>query len=163
MRFVGGVALLAMLACTNRQASLLVFPHADECGTPFVESTTWPLLDHGTLVEVISGNEFMMRLPDGTQRRVRVTNVGDGASKMQLDALLRAQPIDVWVPLQQRNAPAVEGTVRAGTVDVAEALLASGAAPYVQAAVYATSSYQSCIDRTAEREAKAAHRGMWAH
>ena len=128
-----------------------------------MESTWWKLLEDNTLVDVTSGNAFVMRLPDGTTMRVRVANIDDSASKDQLRALLRGRKIEVWVVPALRYDRSVEGQVRAGTVDVANAMLALGEARYVDATPYTISSYYACLNRIAEREAKAAHRGLWAY
>jgi hypothetical protein len=153
------------------QHDLKVWPHQGECGNPIVENRYWIVLE-GAAEAITSGRSLRLRTDDGQTVTVIVANIGKDATPDAAEKLRGAidgRRVSVWITpsvwMDQDQDPhptQVEGEVDADDTDIAEQLLLSGAARFVEAAAYTLSDYRQCLHRIAEREAKARHRGIWA-
>jgi endonuclease YncB( thermonuclease family) len=145
---------------------LTSYAHSDECGNPLHESMVWIPLE-GRVVEVTSARTFRLKTDKGEVIDVSLANVGepfDGGA----EAVLRKMILDtrIWVMANPfadlRNGIAAKVLDRKGT-DLSNYLLRAGAASFVKEPSYTLSDYSECVNRIAEREAKAEGAGIWHH
>jgi endonuclease YncB( thermonuclease family) len=128
---------------------------------------SWALLN-GTVTEVTSNNQLILKSDDGRFLKVTIASVGvtEGVrGRTVLAKLLIERRVEVVFnpPDEEEDSSHVVGEVHVpGKGDVASFLLKSGEAPFEPSPPYTLSTYSECLNRIAEREAREQHRGIWA-
>ena len=179
MRILLTLPLCCLLAlfCASPVMAQSAEPLVDPCGDPRVESFSCPLL-RGTAVEVVDGDTIVLALAN--RRRVRVELVGISAPERRqaygrdarslLSSLVSGRAVEVCVSARQyllvRDAKAKEATgvvyVRGmGMLDVNLLMIQAGLARHAEARPYTMSDHDECHYARAEKEARAAGRGLW--
>ena len=142
------------------------YPHADECINPAIESMAW-LVVQGRVVEVMNVRTFRIRTDKGDVVDVSVANVGEpfdpGAA-----AVLRKRIVGTRVSIFISPSATLHNGIAAEVHDrkdrdLANYLLRNGMAAFRMEVAYALTGYSECVNRIAEREAKAAGLGIWHH
>jgi endonuclease YncB( thermonuclease family) len=159
-------ALVASVGCATRTAAPASFEHLDECPNPIRESMSW-LLVEGRVVDVTNARTFRIRADKGDAIDVSLANVGEPFDA-DAAAMLRKRIIGTRVSVMAnqsvdlRNGITAEVHDEKGS-DLSNDLLRAGAAAFEKAPAYTLSDYSECLNRIAEREAKAAGVGIWHH
>jgi len=121
-------------------------------------------LTQGVLVEVSGAQTVRVRTDAGRLVNVVVVNIADRKNP-EADAILRS-----WIGRRvsvvgnyHREGDVIMAEVNDATTgkDLARELLRMGAATFEPAAPYTLSDYSECLNRIAEREAKAERLGIW--
>lgn len=164
IRLVAVLILLASIGCTTQRAT--TFEHLDECVNPALESMAWRLVQ-GRVEEVMSVRTFRLRTDKGEVVDVSVANVGEPFDAGAL-AVLRKGILGTHVSVfisssaELHNGMAAEVHDRKDR-DLANYLLRKGMASFRREAGYTLTGYSECVNRIAEREAKAEGVGIWHH
>jgi endonuclease YncB( thermonuclease family) len=167
---IAAFAALASIRCAEQHAidvTTTSFPHTDECVNPMYESDSWFVLE-GRVVEVTSGRTFRL-LPDkGNVITVTLANVGepiDPKAMALLQRMITGKRVSVMtrVSIDAPEEEIVAEVHGAKGRDISRELIRAGAAAFVVAPAYSLSAYSECLNRIAEREAKAEGAGVWHH
>lgn len=140
--------------------------HQDECINPMVESMSWYGME-GTVTNVISGEEIVVRSQDG--RSTHVVLVGlDGEHDAPSAARALAKLVQDKRVSVSFNPRAGEGALLGRVhledenyLDVNREMLRSGLVRFKEPPFYSVSEYSKCLYKIAEREARQAKRGLW--
>jgi len=172
-RFVGLLAILMSMSCATRNptcggvpVAVPAFEHLDECPNPTLESMGWRLIQ-GSVIEVTGPRTFRLRTDTGEIVRVSLANVGepvDPEAVTFLQRLISHKRVSVMAnpsadPRREITAEVQDNEGR----DLGHEMLLAGAAAFISAPAYTLSGYSECVNRIAEREAKAEGRGIWHH
>lgn len=154
------IAILLFLAVQK-------FEHQDECINPAMESMSWRQLE-GEVAAVEANGEIRivkvveeMRRPVAP-RVVSFANVEIDPSALPYLRSLIGKRIKVWINPRRFDDERVIGLLYRGDEDLNRRLLARGLGRYARPEAYSLSDYSDCLHRIAEREARAARRGVWA-
>lgn len=155
----------------KRSAPPLDFSN-DPCGNPMLVSTAYFSLD-GKAIEVINGGAFVIALPDGRRKRVKLISVeaptlkeklGE-ASRRHLARLILNKEVNIGLSdFEHEKRKQITGLVSVADLDGLSGVnleqLKAGMVRYKQAGG-ALDWYQDCHYKRAESLARAAHRGLW--
>ena len=159
------VLSLSLLACGTSSTREPTFPHQEECGNPALESNYF-LVVEGRAVEVTSPRSFVLVEANGRTVNVTLANVGEPFHATTQDVLrswLEGEDVTVLVqPSAWRNSDVVAVVEVRRYPDLSHRLIRTGLAAFVEAPAYTQSHYGECLNRIAEREAKAERVGIWA-
>jgi endonuclease YncB( thermonuclease family) len=157
-RVIASLAVLASMRCARP-----AFEHLDECPNPIKENMSWRLVE-GNVVEVTGAPTFRLQTAQGVLT-VTLPNVGepyDAGARAMLQRMIDGKRVSVMLNPSAEVRNDITGEVHdAKERDVSRQLLRSGAASFVDAPAYTLSDYSECLNRIAEREAKADHLGIW--
>jgi endonuclease YncB( thermonuclease family) len=142
------------------------YPHSDECINPALESMSWRSVE-GRVTDVMSVRTFRMRTDKGEIVEVSLANVGEPFDAGAED-LLRKRILGARVSVFSSSSRDLKSDVIAEVHDrrhrdLSNDLLRKGAAAFTMEPAYTLSGYSECLNRIAEREAKAEGLGIWHH
>jgi endonuclease YncB( thermonuclease family) len=150
------------------QAALRQFSveYEKECGNPLRESTFWTSLE-GEVVEVLRGNELIIRLANNERKHVSLAGLDSStsstlAAQALLANLLLNRKVSVLTNLSGSALKRITGVVHVEKRDVNRELIKEGAAKFQSPPPYSMSDYTSCIYRIVEKQAREDRRGIWA-
>jgi endonuclease YncB( thermonuclease family) len=168
---------LLALVCAPPVMAQSAEPVVDPCGDPRVESFSCPHL-RGKVVEVVDGDTIVLALAD--RRRVRVELVGISAperrqafgraARLLLQSLVAGRVVEVcastsqYLLLRRSKIREMAGVVQLremGMLDVNLSMIQAGLARHAKARPYYMSNHDECHYGRAEKEARAAGRGLW--
>jgi hypothetical protein len=167
---LGALALVILSAFSGSSGgpatprnSLPAFEHLDECVNPILENMSWGLVQ-GVVVEVTSVRTLRLRTDAGHIANVIIPNIADQTNPEAtriLRSRVRGKRVSVVGNSHRRDGIIVGEVQDAEGNDVARELLRTGITSFVPAEPYTLSSYSECLNRIAEREAKAQRLGIW--
>jgi endonuclease YncB( thermonuclease family) len=144
----------------------------DPCGDPLLVSTGYTLLK-GKAIEVIDGDEFVIALPDGQRKRIKLIGVeaprlkerSGEASRHHLASLILNKEVKIGLTdFEHEKRKQITGLVSVASLSGLSGVnleqLKAGMARYKRAGA-SLDWYQDCHYKRAEIEAHAAHRGLW--
>src|SRR2546430_2673251 len=117
---------------------------------------------HGTGRDVISANTFRLSADGGSLVLVHLANVEDTSDPLavsRLRELVAGKTLTVLVSQEDKEVTSEVHDLQ-GT-DIAHELLRTGAVRFAESPPYALSHHSECLNRIAEREARAAGLGIW--
>ena len=119
----------------------------------------------GRVIEVMSARTFRIRTDKGEILDVSLANVGEPFDAGAAD-VLRKRILGTRVSVFPNPSRDLKNGITAEVHDRQERdlsndLLRAGAAAFVKEPAYTLSDYSECVNRIAEREAKAAGVGIW--
>jgi len=161
---LASLAALMSLGCAALKAGSMPYPHADECVNPALENMAWLTVD-ARVTEVMSARTIRIQTDKGETVDVSLANIGEPFDARAAD-LFRKRILGTRVsiffphPGDLKNGLIAEVHDLKGR-DLSNGLLRKGAAAFIREPAYTLSSYSECLNRIAEREAKADHLGIW--
>ncbi len=125
---------------------------------------SWMFVE-GQVVEVTSARTFRLRTNEGNIVNVSLPNIGepfDPEAVAFLRKMIGGKRVTVTPNPSTRAQTDISGEVSEKQVgDISRKMLRAGAAAFVKAPAYTLPNYSECVNRIAEREAKAARVGIW--
>ncbi|HVR40150.1 MAG TPA: thermonuclease family protein [Thermoanaerobaculia bacterium] len=145
----------------------LTYLHEDECPGPFEESLR-PEHIRGSVIRVVMGKFLDIRTREGAERRVRLPGVSTSRNEKAAGAFVESYVGNKRVDVETYSpgSRVLAGIVRIHDPhqdwdDVSTAMLKAGVATFAKVALDSVGAYDACLFRIAEREARAAHVGLW--
>jgi hypothetical protein len=146
--------------------ALLLLLARDQCIDPRMESMAWRTFEGEVqsfdangelhLIDVVAWHDHL------TPRVVRLATVEIDPTAQPFLRSLVGKRVSVWINPRYIDDEHVSGIVYRGQKDINQTLLARGLGRYIEPPAYVVSDYSGCLHRIAEREARAARRGVWA-
>ncbi len=140
------------------------FEHEEECGSPIVESMVWRIVE-GTAVEIVDGDSFLLRTPQGRKIEVDLVAIDAGPAgeraKETLAELILNRRVKVLVGTVRDRDRRITGVAHEGNQDINREMLRRGMARFKTPKASSVSSYVECGYKIAERETRQAQLGLW--